>query len=207
MIETAKEAYEWMEQVFDLPRSLTGRGIRKTLRSIMDNLAIEQNCKIYKCKTGTKVFDWEIPEEWDFNRCEIIDEHGSNIINENLSLQVINFSEFYEDKLLGRDVLAMSIIGDKKNPDSIPYVTSYYKRTSGFCLSHNQAVKIEENKYYQVLIDTKHSKGNLEFLEYVVPGKTKEEILFSTYCCHPELANNELSGPALTMLIANESAT
>ena len=204
MIETSQQAYEWMHDVFNLPRSLTGRGIKATLRSIKDNLANPEYSTIYQCRSGTKIFDWVVPEEWDFNRCQILDEQGNNLIDEHLCLQVINFSTYFSGRITGQQLLSISNIGNVANPDRIPYVTSYYKPSYGFCLSYNQSLKINPDQYYRVLIDTNHRIGHLEFLEYVLPGATNKEVLFSTYCCHPELANNELSGPALAMLIANQ---
>ena len=197
------DAFRWMHEVYSYPRSISGAGIKRTLRSIKSNLAYEKHAKIHKCSTGTRVFDWVVPQEWNFNRCQIIDKDGQNLIDEHLSLQVINFSLSLNDLMLGKDILACSHIGPADNPDAIPYVTSYYSAARGFCLSYNQMLMIHEENLYRAIIDTEHIDGCIEYLEYILPGKSRQEILFSSYCCHPELANNELSGPALLILIAN----
>ena len=184
---------KWAKDLFPICRSLTGNGTRKTL-SYFKKL----NPEFVKIKfaTGKKVFDWIIPKEWNIKDAYIQHESGKKFAEfKKCNLHVIGYSRPI-DKTISKNKLLEHIYTQKDQPESIPYVTSYYKETWGFCLSENQKKKLPEGNY-RVLINSSLKKGNLELNHATLKGKSKKEIFFSSYVCHPSMANNELSGPVL----------
>lgn len=185
------------ENLFPLCRSITGQGTLKTLKIIKKSF---NNLKIFKIKSGTKVFDWKIPDEWNIKDAYVLDKFKKKIINfKNNNLHILNYSKKY-DGYVSKSSLVRHLFSSKDRPSAIPYVTSYYKKRWGFCISENQKKNIK-NRYFKndkffVKIDSSHDKkGYLKFGELILRGKSKKEILISTYICHPSMANNELSGP------------
>ena len=183
-----------LEKVFDklfpINRSIMGSGFRKSLDIITKGL----NFKKIKFKSGQKVYDWQIPKEWNIKEGYILDPNNRKLCNfkEN-NLHVIGYSSAI-NKILNLDDLKKKLYSLKKLPNAIPYVTSYYKKRWGFCIKYNQLKKLKPGKY-KVYINSKFSNGNLVVGEKVIRGKSKKEILFSSYLCHPSMANNELTGP------------
>ena len=182
-----------LKDLFNLNRSITGKDTLKTLNYFKK---INNEFKIIKFKTGTKVFDWQIPLEWNVNDAYI--EHIKT---------KKKFAEFKKNNLhlVGYSIPIKKIIDLKvlkkkifshKIPSAIPYVTSYYKKDWGFCLNKYQLNKLPKGKY-KVNIDSQFKKGYLNGSHAIIKGKVKKEILFSSYVCHPSMANNELSGPIL----------
>jgi aminopeptidase-like protein len=152
--------------------------------------------------TGEKVFDWEIPEEWEVEDAFIEDENENIIIDFKVNnLHLVGYSESV-DCWLSLDELNDHLYSLPDQPNAIPYVTSYYKKKWGFCLSHLQRNQLLNVKYH-VVIKSSFLKGQMDYGELIIKGKKKEEILFSTYVCHPSMANNELSGVVLTTALAN----
>ena len=192
-------------ELFPICRSITGEGFLNSLKIIKKEIPI---LKIYKTKSGTKVFDWKVPKEWNIKDAYIIDKNGEKIVDfKNNNLHVVNYSHPIEKKLKKRELLK-KIHTLKKNKNAIPYVTSYYKKNWGFCISENQKRKIIKNynqkDSFQVKINSSFKKdGFLNYGEVILKGKSKQEILISTYLCHPSMANNELSGPIVTMALIN----
>jgi len=187
MIDMAKNLYP-------IDRSITGEGVRKTLNIIKKKVPLKN--KFFK--TGKKVFDWIIPKEWNIKKAYILDLKNKKKyanFNEN-NLHVVGYSQPI-NKTISLDELKKHIHVDKKNKNAIPYVTSYYKKTWGFCLSQNQ-LKSLVNKKYKIVIDSSFKKGVMDYGETVLKGKSEKEILFSCYICHPSMANNELSGPVIS---------
>ena len=195
---SGKEIYRLCEELFPINRSLTGDGVRETLTIIQKEL---KDLKIYEIPTGTKCFDWTVPNEWNIKRAFIIDPDGKKVIDfmEN-NLHVVSYS-IPIDTTMSLEELDKHLYSLPEQPDAIPYVTSYYKESWGFCLTHNQRKNLKKGTY-KVLIDSRLEKGNLSYGELIINEGCKEEIFLSTYVCHPSMANNELSGPAITTYIA-----
>jgi aminopeptidase-like protein len=191
------------KKLFPICRSITGKGIRKTLKIIKDEFP---KLKIYYCSSGKKVFDWKIPSEWNIKNAYVLDKNNKKIIDfKKNNLHIINYS-IPINKVIKKDELLNRLYTNKSVPDGIPYITSYYKKYWGFCCSYNQKKKIENNynkhDKFSIVIDSSFKKnGKLTYGELIIPGKSKQEILISTYICHPSMANNELSGPIVSMAL------
>jgi len=201
--------YNLLKKLFPICRSITGNGVRETLRILSEVYPI----KTYEVLTGTKAFDWTVPKEWNIKEGwiakETVDKCGGNLFRQHWE-KIIDFKENnlhvmgYStpvNKSMNLEELQPRLYSLEKQPDAIPYVTSYYKERWGFCLTHNQRKKLTEGSY-NVYIDSELKDGSLTYGEIIIPGKEKKEILLSTYICHPSMANNELSGPVVTINLA-----
>jgi aminopeptidase-like protein len=197
MHKIGKEMYRLMERLFPICRSITGNGVRETLKILREYIPI----KNVEITTGTKVLDWEIPNEWNINDAYIKTPNGDKIVDFNKNnLHVLGYSEPFEGKVKLEE-LKNHIYTLPDQPDLIPYITSYYQRRWGFCLSEDQ-FKTLKNGMYEIKIDSTLEPGNLTYADLIIKGKSKKEILISTYICHPSLANNELSGPVISTFLA-----
>jgi len=192
-------------KLFPITRSLTGNGVKKTLKIIQEELP---KLKIKKFKSGTKVFDWNIPEEWNVTDAYVIDKYNNRIIDfKKNNLHLVGYSIPIKKNITKKE-LFKNLYFLKNQPKAIPYITSYYKRRWGFCISYNE-YKILDKRYslndkFKVVINSNlNKKGNLNYGELILKGKSKKEILISTYICHPSMANNELSGPIVSMGLIN----
>ena len=201
-----KKFYELAKnKLFPITRSLTGKGVKDTLGIIKKEFP---RLKIKKIKSGTKVFDWKIPDEWNISNAYVIDKKGKRIIDfKNHNLHVVGYS-IPVNKYIPKKHLIKNLYFLRNQPKAIPYVTSYYKRRWGFCLSYDHFKKIKKNylnnDLFKVVIKSNfNTKGNLNYGELVLKGKSSQEILISTYICHPSMANNELSGPIVSMGLIN----
>lgn len=190
---TEKDIYNLAKKIFPICRSITGNGVLETLEIIKKELP---QLKIKYFETGTKVFDWEVPREWNIKDAYIEDSRGEKIIDfkEN-NLHVVGYS-MPVDKHMTLSELKKIIYVEENQPEVIPYVTSYYTECSGFCMSKNQRDKLKEDTYH-VYIDSSLKKGKMWYGELIVPGEEKNEILLTSYVCHPSMANNECSGPSV----------
>lgn len=188
-----QEMYQLVERLFPICRSITGDGVRETLSILKEYIP---DIKIYEVPSGTKVFDWVIPKEWRIREAYIENGKGEKIVDmkEN-NLHVLGYSAPL-DKYVDLQELKQYIYVQEDQPDAIPYVTSYYKDRSGFCMSSNMRDALPEDRYH-MYIDSELFCGSLTYGEVILPGKTEKEVLLSTYFCHPSMANNELSGPAV----------
>jgi len=192
-------------ELFPICRSLTGNGNRKTLRIIKKKI---KNLNIVEVPSGTKVFDWKIPPEWNVTDAYILNSYGKKIVDfKNNNLHLVGYSQSI-NKTISKKELISHLHTLPKQPHSIPYITSYYKKYWGFCVSHFFKKKIEsdykKNDKFKVVIKSKLSnKGKLTYGELVIPGTSSQEILISTYICHPSMANNELSGIIVSMALIN----
>ena len=191
--------YVWCKDLFPLCRSITGKGIKDTL-SYFEK--INPSLKRLRFKTGEKVLDWSIPYEWHIKDAFIQNIKTKKKFAEfkKNNLHVVNFSEPVK-KIIPKQDLLKKIFTHKANKSLIPYVTSYYKKFWGFCMSEKEKKKLPEGKY-KVFIDSKFTKGTLELSHSLIRGKSRKEIFFSSYVCHPSMANNELSGPAVVTFLA-----
>ncbi len=190
--------YQLAEKLFPICRSITGDGVRKTLQ------ILQQECpelKIYEVESGTKVFDWEVPDEWNIDDAYIENSKGERIVDfKKSNLHVMGYS-MPMDRYVGLEELKSIVYTQKDQPDVIPYVTSYYCRRSGFCMSENQLASLPEDRYHCV-IKSELKKGSLTYGEIILNGETDKEVLLSTYICHPSMANNEVSGPCVAIELA-----
>ncbi len=203
---TVKKYYNIAKtKLFPITRSLTGDGVKKTLNIIKKEFP---KLKIKKFKSGTKVFDWNIPEEWNVKDAYIIDKYNNKIIDfKKNNLHLVGYSIPIKKNITKKE-LFKNLFFLKNQPKAIPYITSYYKRRWGFCISYNE-YKILDKRYsssdkFKIYINSSlNKKGNLNYGELILKGKSKKEILISTYICHPSMANNELSGPIVSMGLIN----
>lgn len=193
-----EEIYELCKELFPINRSLTGDGVRETLNILKREIP---ELAIYEVPSGTKCFDWAVPKEWNINEAYIIDPDGNKICNfkEN-NLHVVGYS-IPVNTTIDLEDLEAYLYSLPELPEAIPYITSYYKERWGFCLSHNQRNKLKKGKY-KVYIDSTLKDGNLTYGELLIKGDSEKEIFFSTYICHPSMANNELSGPTVVTYLA-----
>lgn len=184
------------KELFPICRSITGNGVRKTLKIIKKKFP---KLKIYEVSSGTKIFDWNVPQEWNINDAYVIDKNNNKIIDfKKNNLHLISYS-IPINKILTKNELFKNIHSLPKQSKAIPYITSYYNNCWGFCISHNQKVffnqKYKNSDKFKVVIKSNFKKkGSLIYGELIIPGKSKKEILISTYVCHPSMANDNLSG-------------
>lgn len=181
----------WAKDLFPICRSLTGKGNVETLNYLKK---INQNFKIKTFRSGSTHYDWKVPEEWNINDAFIQDENGNKLCDfKKNNLHLVGYSKRI-NKIFPFKELKKKIYFDKSNPDSVPYVTSYYKKDWGFCMKYKDYIQMNKKGKYRTYIDSKFSKGKMHYSELVIKGKSKKEILLISYICHPSMANNELSG-------------
>lgn len=191
------EMYHLISELYPICRSITGEGVRKTLHIVQQLIPLE----IHEVPTGTKVFDWTVPKEWNARDASVKNSQGEKVIDFQVcNLHLLNYSSPIQ-KTMPLSELKEHLFTIPDRPDWIPYRTSYYKENWGFCLSYNALQKLEEGEY-NVYIDTSLEDGNLTYGEYYLPGETEEEVLFSCHICHPSLCNDNLSGIAVSTFIA-----
>ncbi len=185
------EIAAYFDRLWPICRSLTGAGVRESLAILSELVPMER----HRVASGSKVFDWEVPQEWNIRTAWLENPAGERIAD----LAVNNLHVWsYSIPIQGEfsyDELEPHIRTLPQQPNAIPYVTTYYKRAWGFCLDHNTWSKQPRDGKYKVVIDSDLSDGFLDYGEAVLPGSSDREVLFSTYVCHPSMANNELSGP------------
>ena len=199
-MKIGKEIYSWIEDLYPINRTLAGPGFDDSLEYLK---SIVPEIKINKYPSRSKVFEWSVPDEWHLDYAYIKDPLGKTILHtDDSSLNVVGYSKSINKKL-NLTELKKSIYTLKDVPDAVPYVTSFYDSNWGFCLPYNTFKRLKEGKY-EVCIKSKFIKGNLKTGEYTKKGKSKKQIIFSTYLCHPEMVNNELAAPTILTAIARK---
>lgn len=189
-----KKMYTWAEDLFPINRSLTGDGVRETL-SYIENILPDM--AIHEVTTGTKAFDWTVPKEWNCIEAYLIDPNGNKICNfQDNNLHLVGYSIPIQ-KEISYDELIKYLHYLEEQPNAIPYITSYYNETWGFCLTFEEFKKLEKGMY-KVIINSSLEDGHLTYGEILIKGKSSKEVFLSTYVCHPSMANNEISGPVVT---------
>lgn len=199
--------YQKLDELFDrlwpICRSIAGPGISKSLEIMQDYIPIQ----IKEIPTGTEVFDWTVPQEWELDRATLKTEDGDIILDTNTSnIHVLNFSEPFSG-IVTFEELEKHLYSDPEFPEAVPYVTSYYAARWGLCISDKQKKNLRSDVNYIVDIKTRKFDGYLRYGEYLLKGDTAETILLTSYLCHPSLANNELSGPLALAAIYNKLAS
>ena len=190
--------HKWAQGLWPITRSLTGAGVRETIAYLQQ---LVPGLNRHSVASGTKVFDWTVPDEWNIDDAYIADETGKRVVDFKANnLHVLGYSEPV-DTVMPLGELREHLYTHPKLANAIPYVTSYYKKRWGFCLSADHLGQLGEGNY-RAVIDSELAPGNLDYADIVIPGETDREILFSTYVCHPSMANNELSGVVVTAALA-----
>jgi aminopeptidase-like protein len=195
--EVGKNLYDFAVELYPICRSITGDGIRRTLSMMGERIPLE----IHEVPSGTKVFDWIVPKEWNIQDAYIIRPDGKRIAEfQKCNLHVLNYSTPIRKRMPLSELRPhLFTIPDK--PEWIPYRTSYYKQDWGFCLSHNEMLALKEGEY-EVCIDSSLKDGSLTYGECFISGESTDEILISSHACHPSLANDNLSGLAVATELA-----
>lgn len=194
---TGKEMYKYIEKLFPICRSITGDGVRETLNIIKSLIPLE----IHEVPSGTKAFDWTVPREWNIKDAYVKNSKGERVIDfKKSNLHVISYS-IPVKKTMSLEELKPYLHTDPNHKDRIPYLTSYYNENWGFCLSQDDFDKMAEDEY-EVVIDSKLKNGSLTYGEYYIKGESEEEVLFTTYTCHPSMCNDNLSGISLLTFVA-----
>lgn len=198
VLEAGRQMYDFAGKLFPIDRWLMGEGVRLSLKMIKEHIP---ELEIHSVPSGSQVFDWTVPEEWEIKAAYIEDEQGNRILDyhENY-LHVIGYSTPV-DKYVELEELLTYIRVEEEQPEVIPYVTSYYSKRFGFCMSKTERDSLKPGIYH-IVIDSRHFNGELTYGELLLPGKSKKEVLLSTYICHPNMANNEVSGPVLITWLA-----
>jgi aminopeptidase-like protein len=195
--EEGVELHRLVSELHPICRSITGDGVRESLRQLQREVPLE----LHEVPTGTRVFDWEVPREWNIRDAFIKDSQGRRVVDfRQSSLHVVSYSVPVHRRMKRTELLPhLHTLPDR--PDWIPYRTSYYEETWGFCLTHRQLEAMPDGEY-EVCIDSTLAAGHLTYGELTLPGETENEVLISSHCCHPALCNDNLSGMVIGAALA-----
>ncbi len=194
---TGNAMHARLTALYPICRSITGNGVRQTLADLQKTIPLE----IREVKSGTPVFDWNVPSEWNIRDAWIKDAAGERVVDFNQSnLHVVNYSMPIH-ATMSLSELKGHLHSLPEQPDAIPYRTSYYKQDWGFCISYNAMQRLKEGNY-EVCIDSTLQPGFLTYGEFYIPGELTDEVLFSAHICHPSLANDNLSGIVVAVALA-----
>jgi aminopeptidase-like protein len=194
-----RDGWQLMQELYPICRSITGDGVRRTLAAVGRHVPLE----VFEVPSGTPVFDWEVPREWNVREAWIEDASGRRIVDfRDHSLHILSYSTPV-DGTFSLEEFRPHLHSLADHPDWIPYRTSYYRDAWGFCLPHRVLESLSEGRY-RVRIDSSLAAGHLTYAECLIPGSTDEEFLIFTHVCHPSLCNDNLTGIAVTTLLARQ---
>ena len=200
--ELGKEMHNFIVELYPICRSITGGGVRETLRAIRKRIPLE----MYEVPSGTKVFDWTVPLEWNVSDAYIMNREGKRVVDfKTHNLHLMNYSSPVRKKMPLAD-LRSHLFTLPDHPEWIPYRTSYYKENWGFCLRHTDLGQLSDDEY-EVVIDSSLQAGSLTYGEAYLPGETSDEVLVSCHICHPAMCNDNLSGITVAVKLAEAMAT
>ncbi len=192
------EMHDLVTRLYPICRSITGNGVRETLRIIQEHIPVESN----EVPSGTKAFDWTVPKEWNIRDAWIKNSAGERLVDfRKLNLHVVSYSSPIRRRMQLAE-LKDHLFTIPAHPEWVPYRTSYYEENWGFCLSENQLQQLRDGEEYDVCIDSSLEPGHLTYGELLLKGEETEEILISCHICHPSLANDNLSGIAVAVALA-----
>jgi aminopeptidase-like protein len=199
--DIGRQIYGSIVELYPICRSITGDGFRKTMSLLQKQIPLT----VHEVPTGTQVFDWTVPREWNIRDAYVKNSRGKRVIDfQRSNLHLLNYSVPISRKMLLAE-LKEHLFTLPDRPDWVPYRTSYYKENWGFCLSHNQLQALPEGEY-EVCIDSSLENGSLTYGEYFLPGETTDEVLISSHSCHPSLCNDNLSGVSIAAHLAKTLA-
>jgi aminopeptidase-like protein len=197
LLKIGRELHRVASDLYPICRSITGDGLRQTLAAVQKRIPLQ----ISEVPTGTEVFDWTVPKEWNIRDAYIKDAFGRRVVDfQECSLHVLNYSTPVR-QTMPLPELRPHLFTIPEHPDWIPYRTSYYRENWGFCLSHNRMQALQEGNY-EVCIDSTLTHGHLTYGECYLPGRSTDEVLISCHVCHPSLANDNLSGLSVATALA-----
>ncbi|MDD4910391.1 MAG: DUF4910 domain-containing protein [Candidatus Omnitrophica bacterium] len=189
--------YSMLKRLFPLCRSITGNGVRESLRILQEYIPL----RTYEVPTGTGAFDWVVPKEWNIKDAYVMDENDVRVIDfKKNNLHIMGYSVAV-DKMLTLPELQGHLFSFPDRPEAIPYVTSYYKERWGFCVSEDVRRNLKDG-IYRIFIDSELKEGSLTYGELIIPGESAKEVFISAYICHPSLANDGLSGVVVAAYLA-----
>lgn len=198
LLEAGQRAFRLPEELFPLCRSLTGDGVRQTLKILQRSLPLE----IHEVPSGAAAYDWNVPHEWNVRDAYVRDLRGQRVIDFRASnLQLVGYSIPFRGIVTKEELLA-HLYSDPAHPDRVPYRHTYSKKSWGFCVAYYLLQSLSDEQY-EVCIDTSMEPGPLTYGELVIPGHSVEEILISTHTCHPSLSNDNLSGIVVATVLAS----
>jgi len=193
----ARALYDFAARLYPICRSITGAGVRQTLGLIRARIPLQ----IHEVPTGTRVFDWRVPEEWNVEDAAVLDPDGRRVVDfQAHNLHLVGYSEPIQTSMSLQE-LSPRLHVLPEHPDWIPYRTSYYSRSWGFCMRARERAALRPGRY-RVEVRTSLAKGSLSYGELLLPGRSREEVLFFTHICHPSLANDNTSGMAVATALA-----
>ena len=199
--DLGKEIYNFMVELYPICRSITGEGVRETLRAIRKRIPLE----MHEVPSGTKVFDWTVPQEWNVFDAYIMNQEGKRVVDFKAhNLHLMSYSSPVRKKMPLAE-LRPHLFTLPDHPEWIPYRTSYYKENWGFCLRHTDLERLPDDEY-DVVIDSSLQPGSLTYGEFYVPGEISDEILVSCHVCHPSMCNDNLSGITVAVKLAETIA-
>jgi len=196
-LSTGRELHGFARLLYPICRSITGDGVRQTLRLVGQRVPLQ----IHEVPTGSRAFDWEVPLEWNIEDAYIVDPEGRRVVDfREHNLHIVSYSEPVSTSM-SRDELLPRLHALPEHPDWIPYRTSYYRRSWGFCLRQRDLERLSAGSY-RVEIKSRLERGSLTYAEAVMPGRSRDEVLFFAHVCHPSLANDNTSGIAIATALA-----
>ena len=189
--------YGFAARLYPICRSITGAGVRETLALIRARVPLV----VHEVPSGTRVFDWEIPDEWNIEDAAVIDPDGRRVVDFRAhNLHLVSYSEPVQTSL-SLEELSARLHVLPEHPDWIPYRTSYYRRSWGFCMRARDRAALRAGRY-RIEVKSSLAPGSLTYGELVIAGRVRDEVLFFTHVCHPSLANDNTSGIAVTTALA-----